>query len=91
MKNFERLTDGESSDWETLSEFDRATSLSEGELRAIRKAIRNIQGGNQMLEAFATPINRNADTLGIKPDPKLLNTANPMVEQMRQEACQPYL
>lgn len=91
MRSFEALVTGEGQAWDVILEHENSASLSDADIRKIVKAVGDIAAGNEILAAFQTTTQRHARELGIKPDPNLLRTANPMVEEIRKAACEPYL
>lgn len=91
MRSFDRLADDEGKAWDTIFEFDGATRLGEADIHRIVVAAKSLAANSQVLPAWNTTIQRQARELGLKPDPNLLKTANPILLEMRKEACKPYL
>jgi hypothetical protein len=91
MRTFHSVRDDMSKDWEAIAEFDGSTRLEEADIRRVILATKNLQSTTSVLPAFKTTIDRHARELGLKPDPKLLKTANPIIPQIRAAACKPYL
>ena len=77
--------------WVTIAEFDGSTRLEEADIRKIVVATRDLQGMAEILPAIKTTIDRHARELGLKPDPQLLKTANPIIPRIQDAACQPYI
>ena len=91
MRTFRDVKDRTGDIWVTIAEFDGSTRLEEAEIRKIILATKDLQGIAEILPAFKTTIDRHARELGLKPDPQLLKTANPIIPQMQHGACRPYL
>jgi hypothetical protein len=91
MRGVDNLGTQESEAWVAIAEFDGATTLEEPDIRKIVLAAKSLAVNSQILPAWDTTMSRQARELGIKPDPNLLKTANPIVPKMREAACEPYL
>ena len=91
MRGFDAMADSEGEAWDTIFEFEGATRLDEADIRKIVLAARSLAGNSEILPAWNTTMSRQARELELKPDPNLLTTANPLVLQLRSEACEPYL
>jgi hypothetical protein len=91
MKGFNNLVTEEAEAWLTIAEYDGATGLAEADVRKIVLAAKGLKSTSAVLPAFNTTMSRQARELGLKPDPNLLRTANPLIDQNREEACEPYL
>jgi hypothetical protein len=91
LRTFNRVKEDTGKDWDTIIEFDGSSTIHEADIRRIVQATKNLQGTASILPAFKTTIDRHARELGLKPDPNLLKTANPIIPQIRAAACEPYL
>ena len=91
MRTFRDVKDGTGEFWATIAEFDGSTRLEEADIRKIILATKELQGLAEILPAFKTTIDRHARELGLKPDPQLLKTANPIIPRIQDAACKPYL
>jgi hypothetical protein len=91
MRSFDRMADSEGDAWDTIFEFDGAARFDGADIRKIVQAAKSLAGNSGILPAWNTTMSRQARELGLKPDPNLLKTANPLMHQMRKEACEPYL
>lgn len=91
MRNFREAKDSTGGIWVTIAEYDGSTRLEEADIRKVIVATKNLQGLAQILPVFKTGIDRHARELGLKPDPQLLKTVNPIIPQIRDAACKPYL
>jgi hypothetical protein len=91
MRTFRDAKNRTGDTWVTIGEFDGSTRLEEADIRKIILATKELQGLAEILPAFKTTIDRHARELGLKPDPQLLKTANPIIPQIQDAACKPYL
>ena len=91
MRTFRDVKEHTGENWVAIAEFDGSTRLDEADIRKIILATKDLQGTVEILPAFKTTIDRHARELELKPDPQLLKTANPVIEQIRAAACEPYL
>jgi hypothetical protein len=91
MRTFRDVKDGTGDIWVTIGEYDGSTRIEEADIRKIILATKELQGMAEILPAFKTTIDRHARELGLKPDPQLLINANPIISQIQDAACKPYL
>jgi hypothetical protein len=91
MKGFNNLVTEGSEAWLAIAEYDGASGLAEADVRKIVLAAKALKSTSAVLPAFDTTMSRQARELGLKPDPNLLRTANPIIAENRQAACEPYL
>ncbi len=91
LRTFRDVHEATGQDWTTIADFDGSTRLEESDIRRIVSATKNLQITTSVYPAFKTTVDRHAHNLGLKPDPKLLETANPIIPKLRDAACMPYL
>ena len=91
MRTFNDVKEQISESWVVIAEFDGSSTLGEADIRKVILASKDLQGAAEILPAFKTTIDRHASELGLRSDPNLLKTANPVIEQIRAAACKPYL
>lgn len=91
MRGVDGLSTQEGEAWEAIAEYQGSTRLEEADIRRIVLAAKGLASATAALPAWNTTISRQARELGLKPDPTLLRTANPMIAQVRKAACEPYL
>ncbi|MCL6740671.1 hypothetical protein LZ518_05935 [Sphingomonas sp. RB56-2] len=91
MRGFDSRTSEEGEMWTAIAEYEEATALSGGDARKLLLAANGLIGMSQRLPAWNTTMSRQARELGLVPDANLLKTANPIIPQIREAACEPYL
>ena len=91
LRKFDEAKNDESLAWSTLNEYGSATRADASELRAIRRAISDIEGVNTILEPFKSAFGRFSGELGIQPQLKLEGAENPMLQGWQREACSPLI
>lgn len=91
MRTFRDVKNRTGEVWTTIAEFEGSTRLEEADIRKIILATKDLQGMAEILPAFKTTIDRHAHELGLKSDPQLLKTANPIIQQIQDAGCKPYL
>jgi hypothetical protein len=91
MRKYDQMKNDESLAWSKLNEYQTAKQLNAADLRAIRRAIKDISDVNEMQGPFRSAIDRFADALGIRAQRELEGADSPTLHQWQKEACAPLL
>lgn len=91
LRKYDQAKNDESEAWGTLNLYGSATHLDPADLRAIRRAIKDIEDVNSILEPFKVAFGRFSRELGIRPQRKLEGADSPLFQQWEKEACSPLL
>jgi hypothetical protein len=90
LKSFDELKQQEGDAWETVTQYEDSTRLSESDLRAIKRALGNADGINTVLGAFEPTIRKFSRELDVRPEENIERPHQLMAEWNR-ELCQPLL
>lgn len=91
LRKFDQAKHDESLAWSTLNEYQNATQADASDLRTIRRALKDIEDVNTILEPFNGAFNRFSGQLGIVPQRKLEGADSPMLMGWEKVACSPLL
>ena len=91
LRKFDQAKNDESLAWSTLNEYGSTTRADASDLRTIKRALKDIEDVNTILEPFKGAFDRFSGELGIQPLPKLEGADNPMLLGREKEACSPLL
>ena len=91
LRKFDQAKNDESLAWSTLNEYQDATQADASDLRRIRRALKDIEDVNTILEPFKGAFKRFSGQLGIVPQGKLEGADSPMLTGWEKEACSPLL
>ena len=91
LRKYNELKNDESQAWATLNEYGSATVAGPSDVRAIRRALKDIDDVNSALEAFRSAFDRFSRDLSIRSQGKLEGADRPALVQWQKEACSPYL
>lgn len=91
LRKFDQAKNDESLAWSTLNEYGSATRADASDLRTIKRALKDIEDVNTILEPFKGAFDRFSGELGIQPQPKLEGANKPMLLEWEKEACSPLL
>lgn len=91
LRKFDEAKNDESLAWSKLNEYQYVTRADASDLRAIRRALKDIEDVNTILEPFKGAFERFSGELGIRPQRKLEGADSPMLRGWEKEACSPLL
>ena len=91
MKSFKDAQSQEDEAWQTLMEYQDSTKLGDADIRKIAFAAGALTASSASFPSWQTTMSRQARELRLTADPMLVKTANPKIEKLRTEACEPYL
>jgi len=91
LRKFDQAKNDESLAWSTLNEYQDATQANASDLRKIRRALKDIEDVNTILEPFKGAFRRFSGQLGIAPQRNLEGAGSPMLRGWEKEACSPLL
>lgn len=91
LRKFDQAKNDESEAWGTLNEYESLTRADAADLRAIKRAIKDIEDVNTILDPFKSAFERFSGELRIQPQRKLEGADSPLLLQWQKEACSPLL
>ena len=91
LRKLDQAKNDESLAWSTLNEFQNATGADESDLRTIRRALKDIEDFNEILEPFKVAFARFSGQLGIVAQRKLEGEDSPSLIESTRQACSPLL
>lgn len=91
LRKFDQAKDDESLAWSKLNEYGSATRVEASDVRAIKRAIKDIEDVNTILDPFKNAFERFSGELGIRPQESLEGADQPMLQRLQKEACSPLL
>ena len=91
LRKFDEAKNDESLAWSTLNEYESATRADPADLRAIKRALKDIEDVNTILEPFRSAFARFSGELGIKPQQKLEAADLPLLVELEKQTCSPLL
>lgn len=91
LKKFDQAKNDESLAWSTLNEYGSAARADASDLRRIRRALKDIEDVNTILDPFKGAFDRFSRELGIQPQRRLEGADSPTLMGWEKEACSPLL
>ena len=91
LRKFDQAKNDESLAWSTLNEFQNATGADASDLRTIRRALKDIEDFNEILESFKSAFARFSGHLGLVAQRKLEGEDSPTLIESKRQACSPLL
>jgi hypothetical protein len=91
LRKFDQAKNDESLAWSTLNEYQDANHADASDLRRIRRALKDIEDVNTIIEPFKGAFGRFSKELGIMPQRKLEGADSPTLIGWEKEACSPLL
>ena len=87
LRKFDQAKSDESLAWSTLDEYQDATRADATDLRKIKRALKDIEDVNTILDPIKGAFDRFSVQLGIEPQEKLEGADSPMLMELEKEAC----
>jgi len=91
LRKFDQAKNDESLAWSTLNEYQDATRADATDLRRIKRALKDIEDVNTILDPFKGAFDRFSGQLEIEPQEKLEGADSLMLLELEKEACSPLL
>jgi len=91
LRKFDQAKNDESLAWSTLNQFESATRADPADLRTIKRALKDIEDVNTILDPFKSAFDRFSGKLGIQAQQKLEGADMPILLKQKKETCSPLL
>ena len=89
MRKFDQAKNDRSLAWSKLNEYQATTRADAADLRTIKRALKDIEDVNTILEPFKGAFDRFSGQLGIKPQQKLEGADNPLMMGLEKRGLFP--